>query len=818
MRVHATSDSSAGTGRFMTDLLRDARVAVCGFRRAPSFTLTAVLVLALAIGSATAMFTVSRAVLLERLPIVDPAHVVVLRSLNRGSTKVDPAGTVITDMQRDARTVRGVAGVYHWGAVPLPMLDGERQIVMNRTAVTANFFDVLGVRPLLGRLLRPEDGVQGAPHVMVLSYATWQRLYAGDPGVIGHRLIEPSTDSVYTIVGVAPPGLDYPTHADEWEAEWPAVAKAQQLVVARLAPGATPAAAAAEYFRFVKRVETQGFGIGTFTGAEAHPLSVDITGGVAPILWALSAAVALLLLIACVNVGNLLLLRASTRRRELAIRRAVGATYLRLVRQLVVESVLLAAAGGALGIALAWALLHALVAASPRELPRLDLVHLDADALLTALGVTAAAVLLFGLAPALAAARGDVGTPLRGDARTGTGTVHRALARRLLVGSQVALALVLVAGAGLLARSVARLESIPLGYSSDHLAFFSILYPLARYDSPAKEIALAQQLDLRFRDVPGVIATTPVLDPPMSGADLFITKLMREDQSPDEGEASPFVPWEVGGADYFRTFGIPILRGRGFRDSDDGTGGKVAVISEALARRLFPGRDPIGQRLKPAGGYGDRTKYYTVIGVAGDTHYRELRKVVPEVYWPFRQTGWQGMFAVRTSRDLGDVLPAIRRAAADVDPQLSIWNVRTMDQLLDAPLSQPRLAALLLTGFGAAALLLAAIGLYGVMAFSVRERTRELGVRMALGAMPAELRVAVFRQALSIAGIGVAAGLVCSLAATRLVRSILFEVSPTDPVVLGGVSVVLVLVASLAAYVPARRATRIDPAEALRAE
>ena len=802
----------------MTDLLHDARIALRGLRRAPTFTATAVLVLSLGIGSATAMFTVSRAVLLERLPITDPDRVVVLRSLNRGSTKVDPAGTVITDMQREAHTVRGVTGVYHKGNLQLPMVDGDRQLTIDMAVVTTNFFDVLGVHPQLGRLLRMEDGAIGAPHVVVLSYGAWQRLFGGDSAVVGRRLFEPYDRSEYTIVGVAPAGLDYPQHVEAWEAEPPTAATLQQLVLARLAPGAAPAAAAAEYFHFVKEQERQGFGLGTFTGAEAHTLTHDIVGGIAPTLWALSAAVGLLLFIACVNVGNLLLLRASTRARELALRRAIGATYLRIVRQLVVESVLLAVAGGVIGVLLAAALLDVLVAVAPEKLPRLDLVHLDAGALFIALGVTGAAVLLFGVGPALAAARGDVAVSLRADARSGTGTVRRALGRRVLVSAQVAVALVLVAGAGLLARSVQRLQSIPLGYTTDHLAFFAISYPQGRYNSNAKATALGRQLSLRLRDVPGVVAATPVIDEPFAGSDLYITKLAPEGQAADESEASPFVPWEVGGTDYFKTLGIPILRGRGFRDSDDSTSERVAVISETLARRFFPGRDPIGQRLKPASGYGDTVSYYTVVGVAGDTHYRELRQSVPIVYWPFRQVLWQEFFAVRTSREFAGVLPALKRAVADVDPQLSIWGVRSMDQLLDEPMAQPRLSAFLLAGFGIVALLLSAIGLYGVMAFSVRERTRELGVRMALGATPGDLRLAVFRQALAITGIGVAAGLVCAFATTRTVRSLLFDVSPTDPVVLGGVCVVLALVASVAAYAPARRATQVDPAEALRAE
>jgi putative ABC transport system permease protein len=804
--------------RLIESIIQDARVALRGLRRAPTFAATTVLILGLGIGMATAMFTVFRAVLVERLPVSSPDRLVVLRSLNRGSTKVDPSGTVIADMQREAQTVRSVAGVYHFGSIPLPFLDGARQIVINRSAVTANFFDVLGVRPLMGRLLRPEDGAEGAPHVIVISSGAWKHRFGGDPQIVGHMLVEPQTRWQFRIVGVAPPGLDYPLHADDWEAESPELSRAQQLVVARLAPGATPAAAAGEYFSFVKRLETQGFGIGTFVGAEARPLTNDIIGGVRPVLWALSAAVGLLLLIACVNVGNLLLLRASTRARELAIRRAIGATYLRLLRQLLVESMLLAIGGGVIGVVIAGTLLRVLVASAPRELPRLDVVTLDGATLAIAFAVTTTAVLLFGLLPSVSAARADLASPLRVDSRSGEQTRARHSARRSLVVSQVALALMLVMGAGLLARSLERLQQIQLGYSADHLSFFSVSYPVLRYDSIPKTQALGEALYKRLRSVPGVSAISPVIDAPFGGADLYIAKLATDQQTDAEGDANPFVPWEVGGADYFRTLGIPIVRGRGFRDTDAAKAEQVVVISEALARKLYPGRNPIGEHLRPASGYGPVTPRWTIVGVAGDTHYRELRSATPIVYHPFQQVAWFGLFAVRTSRELAQVLPAMQREVNGVDPQVSIWHTQTMDQLLAGPLAQPRLSAVLLSGFGIAALLLAAIGLYGVMASSVRERTRELGVRMALGASPEHLRRAVLRQALGMTTAGVVIGAVGALSTTHLLRALLYDVSPTDPMVLGSVCAILLVVAAVAAYVPARRATQIDPARALRSD
>jgi len=802
----------------MESLLDDARLAIRSLGRSPTFALTSVLVLALGIGTATAMFSVLRAVLVERLPVSNPDRLVVLRPVSRGRTRVDPAGTVITDMQRRARTIAAIAGVYHLGSMPLPFEDGARQVVLNRSAVTANFFEVLGARPVVGRLLRAEDGAAGASRVAVISHGAWQRRFAGDQNIVGRKLIEPGTGVELTIVGVAPAGLDYPSHADDWEAESPAATRAQQLVVARLAPRVTRAAAAGEYLSFIKQSETQGLGANTFVGAEAVPFNSEIEGGARPVLWALSAAVALLLIIACINAGNLMLLRATGRARELSIRRALGATYGRLARQLAVESALVAVIAGVLGLALAAALMKILIAAAPRELPRLDLVRLDGHMLGMALAVTSVAVVLFGLLPTTIAARADLAIALRADSRTGTPSQSPQAMRRALVVAQVALAVVLVVGAGLLARSLQRLQRISLGYSTDHLSFLSLSYPAAHYDTPNKELAFGDALADRLGGVPGVVSITPVTQPPFHGADFYINKLAVDGQTDTEAETSPFVPWEVGSEEYFQTFGIPILEGRAFRGTDDANGEQVVVISDALARSLFPRGSAIGHHLRPTAGFGTGSMRWTIVGVAGDTHYREFRRATPMVYHPFRQMAWEGLLAIRTSRDLSAVLPALRREVAAVDPETSIWDTETMDDALAGPLSQPKLSAALSTGFAVAALLLAAIGLYGVMAGAVRERTRELGVRLALGATPEELRRGVLRQSMTLTIIGIGIGVLIALGTTRLLRVLLYDVSPTDPFVIGGVCAMLGIVGTLAAYVPARRATQVDPVIALRAE
>jgi putative ABC transport system permease protein len=800
----------------MSDFVRDIRIGARGLRRTPTFTVAAVLILGFGIGTAVAMFTVYRAVLFERLPVRDPERVVVL------STYKDPAfeaGLVLQDLKeidRNSRAIRDIAGYAHWGASPVPILDGDRSLILGRVLASAHFFDVLGARPALGRFFRDEDDVFGATPVMVLSYKVWQHEFGGNPQVVGRRLLEPYQQKTYTVIGVAPAGLDFPSGAGFWIPPWRTEKGPDYLsiiAVARLTPGGTPSAAAAELFSVVQRVTPQVH----LTGAKAVGLPQAMFGDIRPVLVVLTIAVGLLLVIACVNVGNLLLLRAASRARELAIRRALGGTYGDVVRQLLIESGLLAVTGGALGFLTAEGLIRVLVAAAPAQLPRTDVIQLSGTPLFAAIGVTCAAVLLFGVVPALMAARTDVALTLRSDSRSGRDSKSRRRVRHVLVASQTTLALVMLAGGALLARSLARLERLNLGYNAEHLSILAASWPTLKYDSAYKLYPLGEELVRRWRSVPGVTAVTPSLIPPLLGASVFLSRLDTEGQSDAERAGNPLVPVETGGNEYFRTFGIPILKGRRFEDTDRENAQPVAIVSDAVARRLWPKENPLGKRIRFWS--TDTMKLRTVIGVAGDAHMRTMRQATPAVYIPWRQADfWQFNFAIRTSGTLGAVLPAIRRELRAVDPALALWYAKPMDELLAAPLAQPRMSALLMSAFGAAALLLAAIGLYGLMASLVREQTRELGIRMALGAAPERLRRAVLGHALMISGGGALVGLVATFATSRLLGKLLFEVSPADPLALIGACVVLLTVVLAAAYVPARWATKVDPASALRAD
>ena len=802
----------------MSDLARSIRLAARGLARTPGFLAAAIAILGIGIGTAVAVFAVSRAVLFQSIPVIQPDRVVVISTYR--DKPENEFGLVKSDLKavkREARTMREVGGYAHWATSEGPLVDGDRTLTLGRVVVTGSFFAALGAHAAVGRLLRPEDDVPGAAPVLVLSYQNWQHWFGGDPSIVGHHLYEPYSQLEYTVVGVAPPGLDFPNRAGYW-LPWSNYDTYSVIAVARLAPGATARAAAAEFASIVKRTPAPAIPVRpAITGAKVVPFTEAMLGDIRLVLYALSAAVALLLTIACVNVGGLLLLRASRRARELAIRRALGATYADVARQLVLESSLIALAGGVVGLLSAGLLVQLLVFAAPTRLPRLDVIQLSGTPVWIGIGVTIVAVLLFGVVPSLVAARADVASALRSDARSGRDSTSRRRFRHLLVAAQTTLALVMLSGAALLARSLARLESIDLGYQSDRLTQLSVSWPSKKYDSVQKYYPIGEEILRRWRSIPGVVALTPTLIPPLVGDNVFLSRFDKEGQSASEIATNPFLPEMSGDKDYFRTFGTRLLSGRAFTDEDRENAAPVAIVSEMVAKRMWPGENPIGKRIHYL--LPDSVPWRTVIGVAEDSHIRTLRTPSPIVYVPWRQMDfWQFGLAVRTRGDFATVAPAMRRELTTIDPLLRLWYVHPTDELLAGPLAQPRISAYLMSVFGIAALLLAAIGLYGLMASLVRERTREIGIRMALGAAPERLRREVLVHALQVTGAGAVVGIVAALATSKLLTAMLFELSPTDPLALAAACGVLLVVIVIAAYGPARRATKIDPAIALRAD
>ena len=804
-------------------LLRDARFALRGFHRTPGFFVTTVAILGLGIGMSVAMFTVFQTVLIRRLPVDGQDRTVVMWTYGSDPNSDLATGTKdLSVVRANTRTMRDIAGVAHWPAVPTPLRDNGTLIDLNRGMVTGNFFSVLGVRPAIGRLLNPtDDEPPSGPdstrtESMVLSWRAWHQAFGGDPSVLGKRLVDPFANVGYRVVGVAPAGFDYRANVDYWIPMWSGwQGTVSVFAVGRLRPGASVADAAAEYLAIERRLEPQ-LGL---AGVHAATFADTVLGDVRPALVLLTSGVALLLAIACLNVGNLMLLRASSRSHELDVRRALGAAPADVVRQLVVEAVLIAAAGGAAGLAVAAFLLAALGRFAPPNLPRLDQIQLASTPIVVAVVVSSIAVLVFGVAPALLAAR-STATRLRADARSGRETRRRRVARQTLVALQLALATVMLGGAALLARSLERLERQDTGFVSAHLSVLEYSLNGDEFGDMTRLTAKGDAVVRRIREIPGVAAATPIIAPPMLGNAIWLVRFQTDDPSMTDTTKFPMVPVEMGGAEYFKTFGVHIDHGRSFTDDDRATSALVAIVNESAARKLWPGQNPIGRRIRVPGkgGIVGEDGWRTVVGVAHDTHLRTLREASPIVYLPSMQSYWQGFVAIRSSVPLASLLPALRTAVRDVDPSLALDSPRTMDEILDEPLAQPRLDTLLMSGFSLVALLLAAIGLFGVMASMVRDQTRELGIRIALGATPERVRRDVITRASIIAALGLGAGLTVTLLSAKLITALLFQVSASDPLSLGVACAVLCIVAMAAAYLPAHRATSIDPAQALRSD
>jgi predicted permease len=805
----------------MGGLLTDIRVGIRSLRRTPGFAVTAILTLALGIGLATAVFTVAEALLLRRLPVQDQDRLVVLWGQMPERDFAYPLGfDDAREFARRTRSLERVAIFASWGAAPLPIRDADQISRLRRALVSGEFFDVLGVRPELGRALQPEDDVYGAAPVMVLSYGAWQQRFGGDAHVLGRQLVMYQDGVPYTIVGVMPQGLDYPRGTDFW-APIAASIPPKGLpfvslhVIGRLAPRATLTDARAEMTTFFARAEASPWE--RDLRGVVHSLPRLVLGDVRPALLVFAVAAGLLLLITCINVASLLLVRGVGRFREIAVRSALGAGRGQVIVQLLIENGVLAVAGGALGIAVATAAIQSFIAFAPAGVPRLDEIQLNATALAGAVGITAVAMLLFGLAPAIMTSRVELQRALRSDTRQ-SGSRRSRLATEGMVTGQVALALVVLSAAGLIAKSLLKLERAELFLEPSHLMIGELAVGYDQHDNAAKQRALLERLLPQLRAIPGVRGVSPVVAVPFAGSAAWDGRPASEGQSPEEVAANPMLNMDVVVPDYFTTLGIPVLRGRGFTDADREDAPAVVVVSLSAARHYWPGRDPIGKRLRMG---AELEQTLTVIGVVPDTRYRDLREARPSVYFPLRQSFFPFApmaLAIRTSGPPDEQVPAIRRVISETAPGVALTSAASFETFLDGPLAQPRLNALLLAVFAGAAVVLAAVGLFGAMATMVRQRTRELGVRMALGANAGDLRRMVMGRGLTIAPIGSALGLVGALLANRLLRGLLYNVTPTDLATLVAVTAFLIVVSALASLIPARATTRIDPVVALRAE
>ena len=805
------------------DLRYGARMLV----KSPAFTAVAILALALGIGANTAIFSVVNAVLIRSLPFREPDRLVMVwennRNRGRDQNVISPAN--YQDWREQNAVFESMAAMFDTRS-NLTGADDPEEVATQ--LVEANFFDLLGVGAALGRTFVPEEGQPGNDQVVVLSQGLWKRRFGGDPALVGKTIKLNGRD--FTVVGIAPArfqllirqGSQTGNQAELWMplafSETSRVRRGRSMMaIARLKPGVTHAQAQTEMDGIGKRLEEQYAAFNTGWGINLVPLQNQLVGAIRPALLVLLGAVAFVLLIACANVANLLLARAASRQREMAIRAALGARRSRIIRQLLTEATVLSVLGGALGLGLAIWGVDLLLALAPKDLTGLKEVGIEYRVLGFTIAVSVLTGVLFGLAPALEASRPNLNESLKegGRGAAAGGRSHRW--RSAFVVVEVALALVLLIGAGLMIRSFARLNSVDPGFDSNKLVSARIQLPASRYGENSQRIAFFKQLSDRVQAIPGVRSAGAISFLPFAGGGAATSILVEGRPEPPPGQRLTGDVRVVDGG-YFETMGIPLLQGRTFTERELTQESHVVMINETMARDFFPGEDPIGKRVTIA--MKDQNQPSEIIGVVRDVRHVGLETPARAMtYWPYPELVYTGMtLVVRAEGEPVALAGAIRREVLALDKDQPIADVNTMEQLLSASTSRARFSATLLGVFAGVALLLAAVGIFGVMSYGVSERTHEIGLRMALGAQPSSVLLLIVRQGMVLTLTGIAIGLAAAIALTRVMASLLYGVTPTDLTTFAAISVLLALVALVACYLPAKRATKVDPMIALRYE
>jgi len=809
-------------GFHLFDQLRqDLSYAARAARRAPGFTVIVVLTLALGVGATTAIFSVVRGVLLRELPFGSPERLVRLWLANPARNEAR-SPISIPDLEDWRRLGRSFDHVSAYSTLPtgLALVDGGEPLRLKTAYVAADFFATLGVSALVGRTLLPSEHVDGRDRVVVLSHRFWSGRYGSARDIIGRTLR--LNDEPYSVVGVMPAAFRFPDRdTDVWvpisvvpASGIPRTRSVRWLEpIARLAPGVTAARAQSDLSVMTERLASEyGDTNAGWTRATLVPLRDAILGSSRSRVWILFGAVVLTLVLACVNVANLVLARASRRSRELAVRTALGAGRARLARQLFTESVALSLTGGAFGVVLAMWGVRALVTLIAPWLPAVGDIRLDGTVLVFALSVSAITGLAFGLIPVVGD-RGNVAGTLRESGRGNTGAAGAHALRRALVALEVGLAMMLVVGAGLLVKSFSRLSNVSLGFDADRTLYLRVTIAASRYARPSEYLPVADRMLARVREVPGITAAALAKDGPMRAGgepSSFVIPAQTASASSAEPRAN-FLPSSDG---IVRALGLRLIAGRDLIEQDGDSGAIGVVVSAGLARKHWPERSPVGEEIEYQG------RRMRVVGVAGDARYTSVQgDPTPMIYVP-NSIVTRRIFTViaRTAGDPALLLPAVREAIRAVERDQPITEMGTVREAVGDAVAAPRVLTLLVGAFGVVALLLAAIGVYGVVAYVVGQRMNEIGIRIALGAKSADIVQWTLKTGLTPALVGLAAGTVGALALSRWLGAQLYEVSPKDPVVFGGVGVVLVIVAILASGVPARRAARVDPAIALRSE
>ncbi|MFL6520822.1 MAG: ABC transporter permease [Chthoniobacterales bacterium] len=810
--------------------MNDLRYAFRQLIKAPSFTLVAILTLALGIGACTAIFSVVNTVLLRPLDYPNADRLVTIRESQLPKFpefSVSPPNYI--DWEKQTKSYEYLAA--YTGATLNLTGEGEPQRLIGVRA-TAHYFDVYGVKPVLGRMLLPEEDAVGKNHVVVLSYGFWQRVFGGARDVVG-RSVQLNGEP-YQIVGVAPYGFDvsgWPnitrnagaTKVDVWtpmafKPEETANANRQWhylVAVGRLQPGVTAAQARAELELIARQLAQQYPVSNKDWSVFVAPLQDYSVRDVRPVLFTLLGAVGCILLIACANLANLLLARATARHREISIRAALGASRGRLVRQLLTESVMLALGGGAAGVLLAKWGLDALLVLAPTNLPRSGDIRLDTGILLFSLGLSIATGLVFGIAPAWLAARADVNEALKQGARGSTEGGARGRLRGALVVSEVTLALVLLGGAGLLARSFIQLTRVDPGFLPKDATTMRVTLRQNKYVTSEQRISFANTLLERVKNLPGVQAAGVTDSMPLVGD--YILDFNIEGRSPVDSNDVPTLNYASVTSDYFRAMGIRLVRGRVFTPQDDARAPRVCVINETLARQFFPNEDPIGKRISLE---NEPDAWREIVGIVDDIKQHGVDQTATnQGYEPFSQKSHSSLvFVIRTKGSPAPLLGALLAAVHEVDKDQAVGAIRPLEDIVADTIARQRFAMTLLTVFSTVALVIAAVGIYGVMAYNVAQRTGEFGIRMALGAQQADLLRLVLRQGGKLIGLGLVIGLLATLAASRAMHSMLFNTSAYDPLTLASITLLFAAVALIACFFPANRATKVNPIEALRTE
>ncbi len=819
--------TTRGRGGSMVDTIgQDLRFAFRTLTRNPAFAATAVAVLALGIGANTAIFSAVNAFFFRPLPFADPDRLVMLYETNPefGWQHAGGAPANVLDWREQVDAFQDVAMYTEHVGSFTHVREGEPEL-LGVTNVSGNFFSVLGVPAALGRAFEWDETWEGNDGVIILSHALWETHFGADPGVVG-RTVELSGTTV-EIVGVMPDGFSFPSDQTQMWSPWGWATDARDQVwfrrahwvrpVARLAPGVSPTEADGQLQVVVHRLQTEYPETNRVMGAGLMPLRSFLVREVRMPLMVLLGAVSLLLLLACANVANLMLVRASERSREVALRHALGAGRRRVVRQFLTESLVMAFLGGTLGLGLGWAGVRAMERLTALGIDGATAIALDARVVLFTLAVALFSGVVFGLAPALNSTGSRLGEALKDGGRGGTAGRQGLRTVNLLVATEVALALLLVVGAGLMVRSFWLLRDVDPGFQVEGTLAVQLTVPSTRYAERDQVLAFYDQLTEALEGRPGIERAGTVGHLPLAGQS-WSSQFQAEGWPPDR------VGFEIvhrrADPGYFEALGIPLVRGRMFDSSDGPEAPLVVVVNETFAREHFPGEDPLGQKIAYDRAATAESTWYEIVGIVGDQHQNSPGQPVVAEVFENRDQDW-GRFSwivMRTSMEPMSVVPVFRSVLREMDPLIPVASVRPLEEVWRTSMAREEFILTLLGIFGAVALVLAAVGVYGVTAQAARKRTQEIGIRMALGAAAPDVLSMLLRQALRVVGLGLAVGLVATLLTTRVLTTLLFGVAPTDPGTLAAVVVLLGGVALLACYVPALRATRVDPVRSLRAE